>query len=196
VTPTTAPTGVPSAFVDLEAIADTYVEAGTEATWDHGGAPHMDVDTKPFGITYLKFDLTGVTTPVWRATLTLGCSNASPDGGTVYPVPDPSWIEGTGNGVDATSAGGLGLKWIDIDTNADGKVTADDASPYVPDLTRPLASFGVVASGQSYTVDVTAGITGPGLHSFAVRSGNSDGATYRSRQYGTVAVRPRLRLEF
>ena len=94
--------------------------------------------------------------PISRATLTLVCTNASDDGGTVYPVADSSWIEGDRNGADSGSANGPGLKWTDVDTNGDGTIDDLDASPYRPVLTRcRSAGFGAVAAGQAYTVDVT-----------------------------------------
>ncbi len=196
VTPTPAPSPTGGATLDLGAVADTYIEAGAEGTWDHGLATFLDVDGKPVGVAYLKFDLSGVSGTIVRATLTLRCSNSSPDGGTIYPVADSTWIEGTGNGVDVGSAGGPGLKFVDVDTNGDGKITALDGSPFVPVLASPIVALGAVTDGQTRTVDVTSGVQGgPGLRTFAIASGNSDGATYSSRQHATVTRRPVLHLE-
>jgi hypothetical protein len=193
-TTTTTTLGVPT-IVDLDAFADTYIEAGTESTWDHGASNHMDVDTAPFGISYLKFDLRGVTGRITSAVLTLTCSNKSSDGGTVYPVLDSSWVEGDRTGIDTTSVNGPGLKWTDVDTNRDGIVDGRDASSFVPDFTRPLAALGVVVAGQAHSVDVTAALQGgPTLYTLAIRNGSSDGATYDSRQGTTATRRPRLRL--
>jgi hypothetical protein len=50
----------PAQVLTLEPVADTYVEPGLEGTWDHGGCRFFDVDSKPLGISYLKFDLTGL----------------------------------------------------------------------------------------------------------------------------------------
>jgi len=199
-TPSSTPRGLPSSspFPLLSRpVADTYIEAGTEATWDHGVSDHVDVDLSPFGAAYLKFDLRGVTMPITRALLTLHCTNPSVDGGTVYPVTDSSWVEGVKNGLDSGSANGPGLKWTEVDTNRDGKVCAGgDTSPYVPDCARPIAALGRVASGQDTTVDVAAALqAGPGVYTLAIKNNNSDGATYASRQHPTVAWRPRLQLQ-
>jgi hypothetical protein len=180
----------------LEPIADTYIERGDEATWDHGAAPHLDVDERPRGVTYLKFDLRTVSMPVELATLTLYCLNASKDGGTIYPVHDSSWIEGAGNGIDETSRGGIGLKWTDVDVDQDGAIGPGDDSPYVPDYTRPVATLGAVVKKQTLTLDVTAVFdNGPGIYTLAIGgSMSSDGVTYASRQHPTVERRPRLGL--
>src|SRR5438093_10649580 len=77
--------------LDLAPAADTFVEAGPQATWDHGLADHLTVDHSPADVTYLKFDLSAVAAPVTRATLTLSCTDGSSDGGTVYPVADSRW---------------------------------------------------------------------------------------------------------
>src|SRR5438093_13290634 len=77
--------------LDLTPAADTFVEAGPQATWDHGLADHLTVDHSPADVTYLKFDLSAVAAPVTRATLTLSCTDGSSDGGTVYPVADSRW---------------------------------------------------------------------------------------------------------
>ena len=194
--PTVTVTPTPGS-IELAPTADTYIEAGTERTWDHGVSDHIDVDLSPLGITYMKFDLSAVTGPVTSAVLTVWCTNSSNDGGTIYPVGDARWIEGTRTGIDASSANGPGLKWIDVDTNVDGKIDTLDASPYVPDSTRPVKAIGAVTAGGAVTIDVTAAFQqGPTVHAIAIRSASSDGATYSSREDPTVAHRPRLRVTF
>jgi len=127
------------------------------------------VDALPAGIVYLKFDLSGVSAPIVSASLRLACTNGSSNGGTIYPVPDARWVEGTATGVDATTASGPGLTWNTVDTNLDGTVDARDTSPYVPDLSRPIARLGAVSPGQPATADVTAAVQGgPGLYSLAI----------------------------
>ena len=193
-TPTPEPTAVSS--LDLLPVADTYIERDTQATWDHGISDRLEVDLSPFDITYLKFDLSGVTAPVTQATLSFWCTNSTSDGGTIYPVADSSWIEGTRNGKDSGSAGGPGLKWIDVDTNGDGKIDALDTSPYVPAFASPTAPLGTVTSGKPVTVVVTNAFqAGPGLYSLAIKNDKTDGATYSSRNHPTVAQRPILHLE-
>jgi hypothetical protein len=180
--------------LELAPVADTYIEAGREATWDHGASDHLDVDTSPFGITYLKFDLGAVAGSIERALLTLHCTNPSGDGGTIYPVLDSSWIEGDRRGTGKGSAGGPGLKWNDVDTNRSGGIGRRDRSPYKPDFSRPLATLGPVGAGQAVTVDVTAAFGGSGLVSLAIRNGRENGATYWSREHPIASERPVLRI--
>jgi hypothetical protein len=189
-------TATPAAgTIDLAPIADTYIEAGTEGTWDHGASDHVDADLSPVGLAYYTFDLRSVAQPVTSALLTLWCTNASADGGTVYRVPSSSWIEGDRTGIDTTSVNGPGLKFVDVDTNGDGQITAADTSPYVPDFTQPLAAIGVVGRNVAVTVDLTSALQlGARVYSFGFRSGNSDGVTYSSRENPTTSQRPRLRL--
>lgn len=131
------------------------------------------------------------------ATLTLWCTNASSDGGTIYTVGDSSWIEGTHTGIDSTSANGPGLGWIDVDTNGDGKVDALDGSPYVPDSTPVIATIGVVSSGGAVTVDVTDAFQqGAKIYSIAIRSRDDNGVTYSSREHPTISQRPRLHVSY
>jgi hypothetical protein len=202
----------PAQVLTLEPVADTYVEPGLEGTWDHGGCRVFDVDSKPLGISYLKFDLTGLAANryVVSAKLTLTCTNSTPDGGTVYPVPRSDWTEGEGCGPD-----GPGLSWVEytspttyhqtVDCNFDGKVDADDqdvdadadgCGAFVPDFSRPLASLGRVKPFASYTVDVTEAFDrGADVYTLAIANGSFDGATYRSREYSSAQRRPSLTIE-
>jgi hypothetical protein len=157
---------------------------------------HRRPRRSPRGIAYLAFDLRGVPEPVTSASLTLWCTNSASDGGTVRPVADASWIEGSRSGVDATSANGPGLKWIDVDTNGDGAVDGLDASPYVPDDAHPIAA-GAVTSNRAVTVDLTTAFQqGARIYALAIRSASSDGATYSSREHPTATQRPRLHVTF
>src|SRR5207249_1543614 len=184
--------GDSSQVLRLAPVADTYIQAGAQATADHGASDHVDVDLAPADIAYLKFDLSAVTRPVVAAKLKLHCTNASSDGGTIYPVPNSSWAEGSGVG----SASGPGLKWSDVDTNLDGKVDAHDASPFVPDYTRPIAWLGGVLVGQDVSVDVTAALqAGPGVYTLAIRNDTTAGATYASREDLNQLERPELEIE-
>ncbi|MCC6764065.1 MAG: metallophosphoesterase [Deltaproteobacteria bacterium] len=178
----------------VEPIADTYIEAGTEASWSHGGSDHLDVDVKPFGVTYLAFDLSAEPSPIARALLALYVTNASDDGGSVVRLPvSPPWTEGTATGIDATSAGAVGLRWTDVDRNGDRRLDAADASPLVPDAGPVIASLGPVARGQRVVVDVTAAFTaGPGRYTLAITNTSSDGVTFSSREHPTAAQRPAL----
>jgi len=181
---------------DLAPLADTFVQSGTQATWDHGAADHLDVDQSPIDLTYLKFDLSALRDPVAQATLTLFCRNGATDGGTVYPVGESRWIEGTRQGDTAASADGPGLKWIDLDTNGNGRLDAADSSPVLPDLARPLASLGPVVAGEPVTIDVTAALaSGPGVYTLVIAGGTSNKASYGSRESTVAAERPVLHVE-
>lgn len=194
ISPTATPTPAATGVLDLAPMADTYIEAGGEATWDHGAATFFDVDLSPRDIAYLKFDLSAVPSPIVSARLVLFCTNASPAGGTLYPVGSSTWIEGDRNGTSAASAGGPGLKWIDVDTNRDGVVDARDTSPFVPDVAHPVAAIGAVVLGGMSTTDVTSAFQGrSGLVTVAIQSANTNGATYVSSQ-GAGAQHPVLRL--
>ena len=186
--------------LDLAPAADTFIQAGTEAGWDHGLDDHLRVDADTAALTYLSFDLSAVGAPVTRATLTLFCTDGSPDGGTLYPLGHSSWVEGDRTGKDAFSASGTGLKWNDVDENGDGSVDDHDRGggddSLVPDLARPIGALGSVVAGQAVTVDVTAAFqTGAGLYSLVIRSGSTNGASYASRENSIATERPRLHLE-
>src|SRR2546428_4533951 len=145
--------------VDLAPVADTSVGSGTEATWDHGASDELEVEQSPVHIAYLKFDLSAVRAPVVRATLTLFCTDGSPDGGTVYPLGQSRWVEGDRTGKDASSASGTGLKWNDVDENGDGSVDDHDRGggddSLVPDLARPIGALGSVVAGAAPTPATT-----------------------------------------
>jgi hypothetical protein len=107
----------------------------------------------------LRFDLTGVAAPVQQARLRLHVANisngGSPDGGTVSPVNDTTWTE-------------TGVTWN----------------------TRPTAwgaaagSLGPVMQNTWVEVDVTAAVTAGAANTLGLRSPNTDGAYYDSRETG------------
>ncbi len=185
----------PALVVSLMPVADTYVESGVEAGWDHGASDRLEADASPASVIYLKFDLSGVPRFVARAMLSARCINASVNDATIYPVADSSWVEGTGTGIDVGSAGGPGLKWVDLDTNLDGKLDAGDTTPFLPEFGRWLGPLPCIL-GQASTVDVTAAfLTDAPLVSLAMDTDSSDGAGYASREIGAPSDRPQLRLE-
>jgi Calcineurin-like phosphoesterase len=186
--------GQPSQFVTLAPVADTYIKAGTEAPRDHGLAKSLWSDQRPEAVAYLKFDLGSLTRPVVRATLKLYCTNASPDGGTVYPVADSAWVEGNRTG-NSASTDGSGLKWADVDTSGDSEVDARDESPWVPDFSHPSDALHCVA-GRADRVDVTAALgAGVGLRTLALVNDSENGAAYASRDDTDATQHPELRLE-
>ena len=184
--------GDPADFLTLPPAADTFIESGTQATWDHGAAAHLDASALS-DLIYLKFDLSAVPAPVTRATLMLHCIDGSDDGGAIYPVADSRWVEGDRTGLDATSALGPGLKWSDVDTNGDVVVDTRDTSPWLPEFARAMRGFGSVVAGRDFTVDVTPAFqAGPGLYALAITTNSSNKVTYSSRESATPPV---LRVE-
>ena len=184
--------GDPTAFVTLTPVADTFVQGGTQATWDHGAADHLDT-LELSNLIYLKFDLTAVQAPVTRATLFLRCTDGSDDGGAIYPVLDSGWVEGDRTGLDATSALGPGLKWTDVDTNGDAVVDSLDTSPWRPQFTGTMRGFGVVIPGRDFMADVTPAFQGgPGVYSLAIATNSANKVSYAARESATP---PLLRLE-
>jgi hypothetical protein len=178
-------------IASLRPVADTYVEAGDEADMDHGTFRRLDADARPAGVTFLKFDLSGVSTPIAHARLLLSVTNPSRDAGQVYRVLDTAWAEG-------------GLRWGDVDRNGDGRLDAADGSALVPAPALAVASIGAIRTRRRIALDVTAAFTdGPGVYTLAIASGSSDGVTFRSREartgrpllrlYGTTAPRNRGR---
>lgn len=183
----------PRLVTSVDAIADTYIEAGSQASWDHGAVPRLEADGSPATFAYLKFDLSGIPRFVTGARLAVRCINESVNDATVYPVPDASWIEGTG--VDATGAGGPGLKWVDVDTDGNDDLDARDASPYVPALARWLG-FIPCAFGETATVDVTPAVAPEAtVVSLAIGTDSKDAAQYASREAPAPEERPRLLLQ-
>ena len=178
---------------DVTPVADTYVEAGEAAPWEHGGGERLRVDADPMRIVYLKFDLHRLPTDIRSARLLLFPLDGSADGGTVYPVADSSWVEGVGNGVGE----GPGLKWTDVDTDGNGRIDGGDDSPWVPDLSRPVANLGRVEEGEPVLADVTAAFLhrGPGIYTLAIASGAANGASYAAREHETLGLQPQLLLE-
>jgi hypothetical protein len=197
-TPTPRPTVTPTATPvgrRVDPVADTYIEAGVEATWSHGGSDHLDVDTKPFGVTYIAFDLTAEHAPITRAQLSLVVTNASDDGGSVVRLPFVAWTEGVATGIDATSAGAPGLVWGDVDLNGDGRLDAADGSPLVPNAAETVAVIGSAIRKQRLVLDVTAALQrGPGLYTLAITNASSDGVTFASREDADPDRRPALYL--
>jgi hypothetical protein len=176
--------------VDLAPVADTYIEVGDEADRPHGDADELEVDSDSLAYAYLKFDLRSVTGVVTAATLTLHCTEHAPIGGTVYPVGDSTWIEGEDSGDDDVP----GLRWTDVDTDEDEKITAGDRSPWVPDFARPLVQLPEVVRDHAVTVDVTAAFqAGPALYTLAIAGDLTDSTSYGARESGERA--PRLHLE-
>ncbi|NUQ63491.1 MAG: IPT/TIG domain-containing protein [Pirellulales bacterium] len=108
---------------------------------------------------YLKFQVSGVSSPIERATLRLYVADPSDSGGAVYRVSDnyrdsgTLWNEG-------------GLNWSNAPVIAGS----------------PLSSLGAVAKGAWAQFDVTAAVGGSGTYSFALVNATSDVVDYSSSE--------------
>jgi hypothetical protein len=174
-------------------VADTYLQPGGEAKRSHGTCKEVAVDGSPRQVSYIKFDLRKLANRVAHATLTLRCTNPSQDGGTVYVLDDSSWAEGNRCG-----SKGTGLRWADVDCNADGALDAADSecSTLVPDFGQPVAQFGPVVDGEDASVDLTPVFKTrlPDVHTFVIVSSSRNGADYASREVSRSSRRPRLEI--
>jgi PKD repeat protein len=87
----------PGQGATLTPVADTWVGSDATST-NHGAEASLySVTGTPTKVTYLKFDLTGISGTVSEATLTLttttGSSSGSPSAQDVYSVADTTWSE-------------------------------------------------------------------------------------------------------
>ena len=185
--------GDQSRFTTLTPVADTFIDAiDNGAIYDHGIAQQLKVDQRS-AFAYLKFVVPPLPGPVTAARLSFVSNNASPDGGTIYPVNDSTWIEGNSTGTDPTAASGPGLKWVNVDSDGNGVVDILDTSPYTPDFSNPVGGIGSVTIGGTCSADVTPLFKGgPGTYSFAVKNDSQNGTLYFSRE---TSQGPELRLE-
>ena len=135
-------------------VADTFVNSNSPTT-NYGSATTLQVDGSPTKITYLRFNVTGLSGAVQSARLRLEVVDASTFGGTLYSMSDISWGETT---------------------------VTYNTRPVIDGLT--LGKLGAVALGAIVEFDVTAAISGNGTYSFAINSTNSDAVFYRSREAG------------
>jgi hypothetical protein len=109
---TTAP---PGATTTLTPVADTWVGSDATSTTHGSETALYSVTGTPTKVTYLKFDLTGVTGTLTSAGLTVttttGTSSGSPSAQDVYSVADTSWAEAA---MTYATAPPLGAKLVSI----------------------------------------------------------------------------------
>ena len=109
--------------------------------------------------TYLKFNVSGLSAPVQRATLRLKVIDGSAAGGEVYSV--------------SNNFAGTATPW------QEGSLNFDNAPPLSG---APLDVVGPVTLNQTVEFDVTAAVTGNGTVSFALSNEISDLANYSSKE--------------
>lgn len=143
----------------LAASHDAYV-VSSAPRGNYGAKPALRVrDAAADTLTYLKFDVAGLSGPPARATLRLYVTDPGPDGGAIYRVADTyrnsatAWVES-------------GLKW-------------NNAPPLAG---SPLDSAGAVASKTWVEWDVTGAVAGNGPVSFALRNASSNVVVYGSSE--------------
>ena len=132
-------------------VADSYVDANTPAT-NFGLAPTILVGTSPEQRGYLRFDVSGLTTPVTDATLRLYVDNAHPQGFEVQHVTNDVWGEQT---INFNNAPGFG--------------------PVV-------GASGATTAGQYHDIDLTEHITGNGTYSLALTALGAPAISLGSRE--------------
>jgi hypothetical protein len=120
---------------------------------NYGSRSYLEVDASSEKISYLRFNVSGLSGTVVSARIQLKCINKSSFGGTIYGISDTSWQE-------------LTVTW--------------DNQPGIDGLARDV--LGVVSVGDIVELDVTAVVTGNGTYNFAMDSDNNDGADYYSRE--------------
>ncbi|MCG8603565.1 DNRLRE domain-containing protein, partial [bacterium] len=121
-------------------------------------------------VSYLKFNVVGMTGSVASASIRLSVFDASVDGGGIYSVSNN--YSGTSNPWQED-----GLLWGNAPEVAGS----------------PLSAITAVNLGEIIEFDVTSAISGDGTYSFAIKNNSSDIVKYRSNQ-GTIA--PELVIEF
>ena len=159
--PTATPSPAPGPSTVLSPVADAHVDSGAPST-AYGTSTQLIVDGSPVREAYLRFDLTSLSGPVKDARLRLHVSNTAsagtPWGGTVALVSNVTWDEATLTYANRPTGWGT-----------------------------TAAAFGVVAVNTWVEVNVTAAVTTGAPVTFGVRSANTDGAYYDSRESGANA---------
>ncbi|MEV6521512.1 DNRLRE domain-containing protein [Longispora sp. NPDC051575] len=154
-------TAASAATTTFTPVADTYVDNGATST-NYGTAGQLGVDNSPVKRAFLKFAVTGLTSPVTSARLRVHTDDVSgsqsPNGGTFKAMGTTTWSE-------------TAVTWSN--------------QPAIDGAT--LGSLGAVSRNAWYEVDVTSYVAGNGTFSIGVTSGNSDGADYDSRESGATA---------
>jgi Calcineurin-like phosphoesterase len=150
-----------AATITLSPVADSYVRAD-QPTVNFGTETSLRVDGDPVSVSYLKFEVQGLTTAPTRATLKVVSPISSTTPINAKSVADTTWTE---TGVTYNNAPAVG-----------GTVASD-----TPSTTNDVLSF-----------DVTSLVHGDGLVSFALNTTSSTSKSPPSRENPTVGYRPQL----
>lgn len=156
----------PPGTITLNPVADAYVSDGSPTT-NFGTATTLRVDgAAPVQLSYLRFDVAGLTGPPASAVLRVFANSSQSTGYGVFGVPDTTWIE-----------------------SGTGSITFSNAPPPAATAT---GSSGPAAGGSYTSVVITPLITGNGLVSVALKTTNSTALSLASRQVASTVQRPEL----
>ena len=133
----------------ITAEADTYVHS-LNPEENFGSEPWLYVDGLTQKITYLRFNVTGLSGPVYSARVRLYV-DLSGDGGTIYHVSDSNWDENT--------------------VTYNSRPAIDGSA---------LDNLGMVNDNHYAEFDVTAAISGDGTYSFAITPDSNEWVRYQS----------------
>jgi chitodextrinase len=147
-----ASTPATSTTITLNPVADSYV-TDVPATTNYGSAAYLRVDgAGPVTISYLQFDVAGLSAPPTKAVLRMYSTSSQPVGYDVFGVADNSWTE-------------LGINWTNRPALAATKTGAS----------------GRLATNTYTSVDITPLVTGNGKMTVAVSTTSSTAASFTSR---------------
>ena len=143
------------ATVTVPPVADSYVNAGATAS-NFGTAPSITAALgPPVKNIYLRFNVSGLTEPVTRATLQLVTSTTTAKSVTVGPVADNLWGESS--------------------------ITWQNAPP----IGAAVSDSGTFNAGATVSIDVTKLVQGNGLVSMGIKTSAVTDKTFASRESTT-----------
>lgn len=137
--------------LSFQPVAGTYVDS-RYPNRNFGNSHILKVDGAPTEVSYLKFQLTNLNSPVISAKLRVYITNPSVSGGSISKT-NTDWSEST-----LTYNTRLSTTW------------------------QILSTLGKANAYNWYEFDVTPAVTGNGILSFSLKSGHSDGVDYASRE--------------
>jgi hypothetical protein len=153
--PTPTNTALSNSFTFIP-LADAYVNSGSPTT-NYGSLTTLRADNSPVVLSYLRFDIQGLSGTMTQATLRIFTNSSSSAGYEVRTVASNSWNESTINYSNA---------------------------PTYDAVTSTSGSFG---AGVWTTVDVTPLVTGNGTFSIALTTTSSTAFSLASRESGVNA---------
>jgi hypothetical protein len=148
---TNTPSSTPSTGSIFVPLADAYVNATTPTT-NYGFQTTLRADASPDIRSYLRFNVSGLTSPITSAKLRIHANSASGVGYQIRAVSDNTWTEGGINYNNAPAMGGL------------------------------INTHGSFSAGQWTEVDVTSYVTGNGSYNFALATNSNTSINFGSHE--------------